>query len=53
MILMFGNVIQINKNFVKIYYYTNIEKVRKYIVYKLLESFKRISETKRCNCPFK
>ena len=38
---MFGNIIQINKDVVKVYYYTNIEKVRKYIVYKLLEGFRR------------
>ena len=50
---MFENVIQVNKNIIKVYYYINIEKVIKYIIYKLLENYRGVSKAKRYNCLFK
>ena len=53
MVLVFINVIQVNEDIIKIYYHTNIKEVRKYIVYKLLESCRGIGKAKRYNCLFK
>lgn len=40
-------------SFIKINYYTDIEKIRKNIIYKLLEDSKSVSKTKVYNKPFK
>ena len=50
---MFGNVIQVNKDVIKVYYHTNIEKVRKYIDYKLLENCSDVGKAKIYNYLFK
>ena len=53
MILMFGHVIQVNKNVVKVNYYTDVRKIGEDIVYELLKGYRSISEAKRHYYQFK
>jgi len=41
MIPILGHIIRIDEDVVKIYYYTNIEKIQEDIVYKLLKGCRR------------
>jgi len=46
---MVSHVIRIDQNIIKIKYYIDIKKVRKYVIYEALEDSRSIGETKRYN----
>ena len=50
---MLGYIIWIDKDVVKVYYYTDIKEIQEDIIYELLEGCRDISQAKRHNCPFK
>jgi len=53
MIPILGHIIRMDEDVVKIYYYTNIEKIQEDIVYKLLKGCRSVSQTERHNYLFK
>lgn len=52
MLSMISHITRIDQNIIEIDYHTNIEKVRKNVVHKVLEDNRSISKTKRHNKSF-
>jgi len=46
MLVICKHVVRVDKCIIKIDYNTNIQKIRKYIIYKLLKGYKNISKTR-------
>jgi len=52
-LVMFGHVIWVDEYIIQIYYNTDIQKVRKNVIYKLLKDYKSIGKTERYYRPLR
>ena len=51
--VMFVHIIQVDEYIIQIYHNTNIQNIRKNVIYESLKSYKSISKTKGYYRPFK